>query len=73
MRAKKRPMDDDTGFVAIRSAARMLDCSTAKIYALHRAGRLELVKLDPRMTRVTRRSLLKLLKDVMANRVVLKP
>jgi excisionase family DNA binding protein len=47
----------------IASAQAMLHCSRWKIYDLHRAGRLEMVKLG-RHSRITDKSLRKLVKEL---------
>jgi excisionase family DNA binding protein len=63
MKKKGKSMDAKTEvspYRTIAEAMNVLRCSKSKIYALHRQGRLELVKFD-RATRVTERSLQKLL------------
>ena len=52
-----------TGLLTIQQAQDKLQCSRSKIYLLGHAGRLELVKFD-RSTRVTERSMQKLIDDL---------
>lgn len=49
--------------ITIAKAAEMLDCSPSKIYALERAGMLELKKIGYRSTRVIEASVLHLIAD----------
>jgi excisionase family DNA binding protein len=55
--------EDQFGLRTIAEAATALKCSPKKIYRLQRQGRLEFVKLD-HSTRVTERSLQKLLSEI---------
>lgn len=64
---RKEAIDDETGPLhTIAEAQAALRCSRTKIYSLWKAGRLELVKFD-RGTRVTDRSLQKLLRELHNN------
>lgn len=56
--------DDD--LMTVRQAQQKLSCSRTKIYSLAAEGRLELVKFDKR-TRVTGRSVRKLVRDLIQN------
>jgi excisionase family DNA binding protein len=57
--------DDDRSLRTITQACALLSCSRPTIYKLWREGRLELVKLGGWHTRVTFRSLNRLLNDIM--------
>jgi excisionase family DNA binding protein len=57
--------DTDRRLRTIAEAMDVLSCSRPTIYKLWREGRLELVKLGGWHTRVTSRSLNRLLNDVM--------
>lgn len=62
--------DDDGGDIVLRSipyAMGRLGCSRTKIYELVKDGRLELRKFD-RSSRITDRSLRKLLADIMQDK-----
>jgi excisionase family DNA binding protein len=48
--------------VTVREAMRQLSCSKSHIYVLHRRGKLELIKLGRKFTRVTQRSIDEFLK-----------
>lgn len=63
--------EDERGLHTIQEAQLILHCSRGKIYQLHRAGKLELVKFD-RSTRVTERSLIRLLKEVINKPLLLQ-
>ena len=64
MSKRKRRADEDTTLRTIAYAAERLGCGRVKIYSLVQQGRLELVKFDSR-SRITDRSLRKLLKELM--------
>jgi excisionase family DNA binding protein len=61
----KTRQDDGRRLRTIAEATELLSCSRPTIYKLWREGRLELVKLGGWHTRVTSRSLDRLLNDLM--------
>lgn len=63
MPAVNRHMTEDD-LLTVEQACRKLKCSRTKIYSLAREKRLELVKFD-RGTRVTARSVRRLIRDIL--------
>ena len=66
MPEKPDNIDDDDDLLTIEEAMRKLSCGRSKIYKLADENRLELVKFD-RRTRVTARSVKKLIRDIIRN------
>jgi excisionase family DNA binding protein len=62
MNALQNEQDDDV-VLKVREACKLLRCSKATLYNLHRKGRIEMVKLGSRTTRVLKRSIDKLLAE----------
>ena len=56
--------EDKGGLVTVEQAMSALKCSRATIYKLRDAGKLEIVRITDRMTRVTERSLNKMIDDL---------
>jgi excisionase family DNA binding protein len=47
----------------VKTAARILDCTTKNIYYLIRQGKIDAMRLGPRQTRITKSSIEKLIKE----------
>jgi excisionase family DNA binding protein len=60
-------IDDDDDLLTIEEAMRKLKCKRTKIYSLARERRLDLVKFD-RKTRITARSVDRLIRDILEAR-----
>ena len=66
---KTKPMEDVGRLLTLPQAMEQLSCGRTKLYDLHQRGFLELVKLD-RRTRVTERSVKKLVRDLINTKTI---
>lgn len=60
---KNKDAPDDVMLLTVLEACRLLRCSRATLYNLRNAGRIEMVKLGHRTTRVVKRSVDQLLHE----------
>jgi excisionase family DNA binding protein len=60
---KVKPPDDDAVLLTVPEACRMLRCSRATLYKLRNAGRIDMLKLGHRTTRVTKQSIDRLMHE----------
>jgi hypothetical protein len=66
---KNNSADDVGRLLSLPQAMEQLSCGRTKLYDLHQRGLIELVKFD-RRTRVTERSVKRLLRDLIANKLI---
>ena len=66
---KNKPPADIGRLLTISQAREELNCGKTKLYQLHQRGLLEFVKFD-KQTRVTERSIKKLVHDLVKNKTM---